>query len=70
MLGHLETVKLTLTAHPMLLNSKGPHGLTMLHHAIKGGVASNPIERHGGLGPAGTVDGNHAAGISKGFKMG
>ena len=35
-----------------------------------GGVASNPIERHGGLGPPGTVDGNHAAGISKGFKMG
>jgi hypothetical protein len=35
-----------------------------------GGVASNPIERHGGLGPAGTVDGNHAAGISKGFKIG
>lgn len=35
-----------------------------------GGVASNPIERHGGLGPAGTVDGNHAAGIRKGFKMG
>lgn len=35
-----------------------------------GGVASNPIERNGGLGPPGTVDGNHAAGISKGFKMG
>ena len=35
-----------------------------------GGVASNPIERNGGLGPAGTVDGNHAAGIRKGFKIG
>lgn len=44
MLGHLETVKLTLTAHPMLLNSKGPHGLTMLHHAIKGGEPAKPVE--------------------------
>lgn len=35
-----------------------------------GGVASNPIERNGGLGPAGTVDGNHGAGIRKGFKIG
>lgn len=35
-----------------------------------GGVASNPIEMHGGLGPAGTVDGNHAAGVRKGFKIG
>ena len=42
-LGHLETVKNVLTFNPALLNSKGPHGLTMLHHAIKGGDGSKPV---------------------------
>jgi hypothetical protein len=37
MLGHMETVKNVLTFNPGLLNSKGPHGFTMLHHAQKGG---------------------------------
>lgn len=37
MLGHLDTVKNVLTIKPGLVNSKGPHGFTMLHHAIKGG---------------------------------
>ncbi len=37
MLGHLDTVKQVLTFNPGLLNSKGPHGFTMLHHAMKGG---------------------------------
>jgi hypothetical protein len=37
MLGHLDTVKQILTFNPGLLNSKGPHGFTMLHHANKGG---------------------------------
>lgn len=37
MLGHLDTVKQVLTFNPGLLNSKGPHGFTMLHHANKGG---------------------------------
>lgn len=37
MLGHLNTVKEILTFNPSLLNSKGPHGFTMLHHAMKGG---------------------------------
>jgi len=36
MLGHLEVVKQVLTFNPSLLNSKGPHGYTMLHHAQKG----------------------------------
>ena len=32
--------------------------------------AVNPIDVHGGLDPAGlTVDGNHAAGVPKGFNM-
>jgi hypothetical protein len=36
MLGHLDIVKQVLTYNPLLLNSKGPHGFTMLHHARKG----------------------------------
>lgn len=43
MLGHLETVKNVLTYSPQLLNSKGPHGLTMLHHATKGGAQSKAV---------------------------
>jgi hypothetical protein len=43
MLGHLETVKGTLTLYPTLLNSKGPHGFTMLHHAIKGDDNATPV---------------------------
>jgi hypothetical protein len=44
MLGHLETVRNVLTFNPGLLNSKGPHGLTMLHHARKGGADGKPVE--------------------------
>ena len=40
MLGHLEIVKQVLTSNPQLLNSKGPHGFTMLHHAQKGGASA------------------------------
>ena len=43
MLGHLETVKNVLTFSPGLLNSKGPHGFTMLHHAQKGGEESKAV---------------------------
>lgn len=43
MLGHLDTVKNVLTFNPGLLNSKGPHGFTMLHHANKGGEASKSV---------------------------
>lgn len=43
MLGHLETVKNVLTFNPGLLNSKGPHGFTMLHHANKGGEPSKAV---------------------------
>lgn len=37
MLGETETVKTMLEKYPQLLNGKGPHGLTLLHHAMKGG---------------------------------
>jgi hypothetical protein len=43
MLGHLETVKNVLTFNPGLLNSLGPHGFTMLHHANKGGEEAKPV---------------------------
>jgi hypothetical protein len=43
MLGHLDTVKNVLTFNPGLLNSKGPHGFTMLHHAQKGGEEAKRV---------------------------
>jgi hypothetical protein len=46
MLGHLDTVKNVLSFNPGLLNSKGPHGFTMLHHAVKGGEAAKPVEEY------------------------
>jgi hypothetical protein len=36
MLGQTKIVKAILKAYPQLLNAKGPHGLTLLHHAQKG----------------------------------
>lgn len=35
--GNIEIVKPMLKAFPSLLNAKGPHGFTLLHHAEKGG---------------------------------
>jgi hypothetical protein len=40
MLGHVDVVKSVLTFNAGLLNSKGPHGYTMLHHANKGEATS------------------------------
>jgi ankyrin repeat protein len=37
MLGKTKEVKTLLRSYPELLNSKGPHGFTLLHHAQKGG---------------------------------
>jgi hypothetical protein len=37
MLGKTTIVKSFLDAFPGYLNAKGPHGLTLLHHANKGG---------------------------------
>lgn len=36
MLGKTEIVKAMLKEYPSLLNSLGPHGFTLLHHAQKG----------------------------------
>lgn len=35
--GKMDIVKPVLTAFPNTLNARGPHGLTLLHHAQKGG---------------------------------
>jgi hypothetical protein len=43
MLGHLDIVKQVLTFNPGLLNSKGAHGFTMLHHAQKGGEEAKSV---------------------------
>jgi hypothetical protein len=37
MLGRMEILKPTLDAFPNLVTSKGPHGITLLAHAKKGG---------------------------------
>lgn len=46
MMGHLDVVKQVLTFNPSLLNSKGPHGFTMLHHAQKGGEDASAVVEH------------------------
>jgi hypothetical protein len=43
MLGRLDIVKAMLAAYPELIHSKGPHGLTFLHHAKKGGEEALPM---------------------------
>jgi hypothetical protein len=46
MLGHIDIVKQVLSFNPGLLNSKGPHGFTMLHHAQKGGNDSKAVAEY------------------------
>jgi len=46
MLGKLDVVKAMLTAYPELIKSKGPHGLTFLHHAKKGGEEAAPVLKY------------------------
>jgi hypothetical protein len=43
MMGHLDVVKSTLTAHPTLLHSKGPHGIPLLAHAKAGGDEAKSV---------------------------
>ena len=43
MLGKTNLVKPTLEAYPNLIFSKGPHGLTLLHHAEIGGEESKEL---------------------------
>ena len=43
MLGDLDIVKASLTAHPRLLETKGPHGISLLRHAEKGGEHATEV---------------------------
>lgn len=49
----LDLVKQMHTAFPFLINMKGPHGYTPLHHAIKGGenaiAVKEYLELHGAV---------------------
>ncbi|MBC7884647.1 MAG: ankyrin repeat domain-containing protein [Saprospiraceae bacterium] len=46
MLGKTDIVKFMLSEYPILLNSFGPHGFTLLHHAEKGGKESEILYHH------------------------
>ncbi|MES2795248.1 MAG: ankyrin repeat domain-containing protein [Bacteroidota bacterium] len=46
MLGKTEIVKAMLKTYPSLLNSEGPHGFTLLHHAEKGGKDAEKLLKH------------------------
>ncbi|NOT38121.1 MAG: ankyrin repeat domain-containing protein [Saprospiraceae bacterium] len=46
MLGKTDIVKALLKAYPGLLNSQGPHGFTLLHHAEKGGKDAEKLLKH------------------------
>ncbi len=43
MLGQLELVRATVTKWPGLVQSKGPHGITLLRHAHAGGPPAKPV---------------------------
>jgi hypothetical protein len=43
MLGETAVVKTAIEKYPSLLKAKGPHGLTLLHHAVKGGEGSKEL---------------------------
>jgi hypothetical protein len=42
-LGETMIVKSAIEKYPSLLTAKGPHGLSLLHHATKGGEASKEL---------------------------
>ncbi|WP_276391814.1 hypothetical protein [Eudoraea chungangensis] len=44
MLGKTELVKPSLEAYPNLIHSKGPHGLSLLHHAEVGGKEADELK--------------------------
>ncbi|MBA4291900.1 hypothetical protein C0431_02925 [bacterium] len=43
MLGHTEIVKPILTRYPEMINCKGPHGITLIRHAEKGGEEAKEL---------------------------
>ncbi len=45
-MGRLDIVKTTLAAYPNLVHAKGPHGLTLMFHAKKGGEEAAPMVKY------------------------
>lgn len=43
MLGHLDAVKAMVAAQPGIQRTRGPHGLTLMHHAKAGGEGSSAV---------------------------
>lgn len=43
MLGELEVVKTFITAFPQMKESLGPHNITLMAHALKGGEQAKPV---------------------------
>ena len=46
MLGETEIVKSILIKYPNLINGLGPHGYTLLHHAIRGGEPAKELQEY------------------------
>ena len=46
MLGKLDIVRALLTAWPSLANSKGPHGIPLMRHAIAGGEPAKEVAEY------------------------
>ncbi|HUQ49371.1 MAG TPA: hypothetical protein VM056_01550 [Terriglobales bacterium] len=46
MLGKLEIVQAAISAYPNLAESKGPHGITLMVHAQKGGENSASVVKY------------------------
>ncbi len=44
--GHLDMLKSILAVFPKSLYAKGPHGFTLLHHAIKGEEEALPVKEY------------------------
>jgi len=44
--GRMNIIKPMLTFSPSTLHSKGPHGLTLLHHAVKGGDEALEVKEY------------------------
>ena len=58
MLGQLDVVKAFVTAAPGIQRTPGPHGLTLLHHARRGGKDAEPVVAY--LAGLGDADSPHA----------
>lgn len=44
--GRMDIIKPMLDFSPSILNAKGPHGLTLLHHANKGGDEALEVKEY------------------------